>query len=162
MWKCNFFTKLGIKCRLLFLSGCLPVCQNISLKFIESQHKVQKMMMKDSLIGPEDFVRDLTEEDLLIWLQVCRRSLSDEGFSVEQRHLRSAPGTQKGGNPGHKVRQPTANSGQTPSEEREQRSRGAGLWSLLDSLIICPHGAAPRTLECFLKLFPRENRQRIK
>lgn len=41
----------------------------------------------DLLVGPEDFVCDLTEEDLFLRPQVRRRSLSDEGFSVEKRHL---------------------------------------------------------------------------
>lgn len=39
------------------------------------------------LVGPEDLVGDFTEEDLLVRPQVRRRSLSDEGFSVEERHL---------------------------------------------------------------------------
>ncbi len=43
-----------------------------------------------SLVGPEDLVRDLAEEDLLVRPQVRRRFLPDERFSVEERHL-SAP-----------------------------------------------------------------------
>lgn len=40
-----------------------------------------------SLVGPEDLVCDLAEEDLLVRLQVRRRSLPNEGFPVEERHL---------------------------------------------------------------------------
>ena len=40
----------------------------------------------DSLVGPEHFVGDLAEEDLLLGPQAGRRRLSLEGLSVEQRH----------------------------------------------------------------------------
>lgn len=43
--------------------------------------------MRLLLVRPEDFMSDFTEKHLLVRPQVRRRFLSDEGFSVEKRHL---------------------------------------------------------------------------
>lgn len=107
-----------------------------------------------SLVGPEDLVCDLAEEDLLVRPQVRRRSLPDEGFPVEERHLwlRFTGSTlKKGGKPshtnGHEESNPTERSrpgtGARNRGSREQEARsGAAL--LLPPLLICPHGAAER------------------
>lgn len=57
----------------------------------------QVMQVRVSLVGPEDLVRDLAEEHFLLGSQVSRSFLSDEGFSVEERHLCSASTGLRGG-----------------------------------------------------------------
>ena len=47
------------------------------------------MLCPDSLVGPEYFVGDLAEEDLLLGSEAGRRRLPPEGLPVEQRHLRA-------------------------------------------------------------------------
>lgn len=115
-----------------------------------------------SLVGSEDFVCDLTEEDLFVRPQIRRRFLPGEGFSVEKRHLGVPrhPPTVYWKREGSRVTinetknrinsEPIEMEPELRRIELEQRQSG-GTGLLFYSAVICPHGGNSLSRLCSAK-----------